>query len=147
MKNISTAFSLSPHKDRILRIEAAKQGLSKTKFAQTIIEEWVDNATGALIRQRFENIASAISIFDGDKDCLYDTLERIITACCDCMELGVKMNYAPSQELKEKYAAVMDSLASDIKIINDFCDVRGLPGFIEPAEEFAEELIKEYFQS
>ena len=145
MKNITTAFSLTPEQDRTLRIEAAKRGLSKTKFSQTIIEEWINGV--ASIRQRYDNILAAISTLNEGKDYYFDTLDRIVTSCCDCMEFEVKSHFDSSQEMKERYLAVIDSLASDVKIINDFCETKELMGFGEPTEELARKLVKEFFES
>lgn len=155
-KQISTAFLLTPEEDTILRVEAAKIGLSKTKMAQQVIKDWIakleDSTT---IRQRITNISARIAEKSPNgKESLFDSLDKIISKSCDYIEIQVKLGdgdllrSTETNRLDILKNNTLNSLTENIELINHFCETEALAPLTKlNAEEFACEIVKEYFET
>lgn len=152
MKNITTAFNLTPEQDKNFRIAAAKAGLSKTKLAQQIICNWLDSENTILIKQQIESICSQIASLNSSEETeqLYNTIDRIIAGSCDYIEMQVKLNTnddTNKNPILDESDKIVNILSADIKIINDFCLSQGIPVLTQSAPtDFAMALVKEYFE-
>lgn len=148
---ISTAVLLTPDEDRVLRVEAAKAGTSKTKLAQKIIRDWAYNQkTPLTIRQRINVISKEIAVNGHEeREHLFDTLDRIVTGSCDYIEVQVKLSgVTEGNDLERKRQEVISKLNADIEIINNFCSKIGIILLTNSsAIEFAEDFVQGYFET
>lgn len=97
------------------------------------------------LKQKFELICSQIANLDSteEKEQLYNAIDRIIAGSCDYFEMQIKLNTSDLGKSK-----IIDTLAADIKTINNFCLSQGIPILTQSAPtDFATALVKEYFES
>ncbi len=144
---IIVGVELTESEDSALRIEAAKAGMSKRKFAREIIVNWLRENHIKSIKEIYNDILQGIiNHAAGERrNYLLDTLMALSDNCAELVKLIIKMESAKSENDEELKIKISKKIESSLKTINDFCQTFQITPFPnKPAEVFAFEFINEY---
>lgn len=151
MSNIViVGVELTENEDNALRIEAAKTGLSKRKFARKVICDWLNENHVVSLRKIFHDVMLGVATrtregTDERKELLWALL-ALSDGCGELVKLIIKKESAEEDiDLDvdiDKCAVKIEEYRSKL---NDFCVKAKITPFPErPVDAFAFELINEY---
>lgn len=138
-KKITIPIELIEADDYFIKIEAAKQNLSKRKLAQKIVEEWIiDRKGGNRMKEKFTEIAHKSAQLPADESGKY---EQAIDAL---IEDGTNIFTG----MTDKKDLLLQRMAQNIEIIDNFCKKQGIePLPTRNPEELAGMIVTSYFTS
>lgn len=146
MAKIITSIELTEEEDRKLRVEAAKQGLSKRGLAAQIIIEWLNVNYSKNLRDIVRDINIEIMDVIEDKEegeILIDDVLNFIDGCMELVKINIVENSVDT-ELKKK-ETIIKNLTDNIETINEFCKLHGITPIPDrPLDDLAFELVNEY---
>ncbi len=143
---VIVGIELSESEDNALRVEAAKAGLSKRKFARQIVVEWLDENHVKNVREIFNDILHGIvsNTQEGsdERNELLDSLLAVSDGCGELVKLTIK---AESTGVSQDKTEVISKIGFNRNKINDFCKIHGItPLPLKPVDVLAFELVDEY---
>jgi len=143
---VIVGIELSESEDNALRVEAAKAGLSKRKFARQIVVNWLEDNHIKNVREVYNDILHGIiSRTEEGSDERNELLDSLLAVSDGCGELVKLIIKAESTGIKHDKSEIISKIDFNRNRINDFCGLHSItPLPYKPIEILAFELVDEY---
>ncbi len=143
---VIVGIELSENEDNALRVEAAKAGLSKRKFARQIVVDWLKENHTKNVRELYNDILHGIisGTEEGsdERHVLLDSLLAVSDGCGELVKLTIK---SESTGIEHDTSDIISKIDFNRNRINDFCGLHSItPLPYKPVEILAFELVDEY---
>ena len=147
-KIVIVGIELNEVEDNALRIEAARAGLSKRKFARKIVTDWLEENHVKNLREIYDNILDGIiantTENSAERNELLDTVLSFSDSCAELVKLTIR-----TESGKINHNAEIEDISAKIEnkqqVLNAFCATAKIMPFPnKPILDLAFEFVNEY---